>query len=84
MAKAINHQRRRREIRAKSLELFARYGFADVNFGMIARECSVSRTLLYTYFRDKLAIFNEAIDEATSCIAETYREVKESRQSADA
>ena len=84
MAKAINHKRRRREIRAKSLELFAKYGFADVNFGMIARESSVSRTLLYTYFKDKLAIFNEAIDEATSCIAETYREATESRQCADA
>ena len=51
---------------------------------MIASECGISRTLLYKYFKDKRAIFNEAIDEATSSIAETYRELRRSRQTTDA
>ena len=84
MAKAINHKERKREIRATSLKLFARHGFAAVNFGMIARECGVARTLLYTYFKDKRAIFNEAIEEATSSIADKYLEIKRSGMSADA
>ena len=59
--KPINHKERKREIRAAGLRLFARYGFADVNFGMIAKECGVARTLLYTYFKDKRAIFCGAL-----------------------
>lgn len=84
MAKAINHKERKRQIRAASLRLFARCGFDAVNFGMIAGECGVARTLLYTYFKDKRAIFNEAINEATMGIAEVYREVKKVHASADA
>lgn len=82
--KSINHKERKRQIRATSLKLFARYGFADVNFGMIAKECGVARTLLYTYFKDKRAIFNEAVTEATSSVEAQYREIMDSRQSADA
>ena len=84
MAKAINHKERKRDIRAMSLKLFAQHGFAAVNFGMIAKECGVARTLLYTYFKDKRTIFNEAVDEATSSIADLYLELKHSKISADA
>lgn len=84
MAKAINHKERKRDIRAMSLKLFAQHGFAAVNFGMIAKECGIARTLLYTYFKDKRTIFNEAVDEATSSIADLYRELLHTRQSADA
>ena len=82
--KTVNHRERRREIRAISLRLFARHGFDDVNFGMIAEACGISRTLLYTYFRDKRQIFNEAIDEATGIIGVRYREIVRSRLSPDA
>ena len=82
--KPINHKERKRQIRAASLRLFARHGFADVNFGMIAKECGVARTLLYTYFKDKRAIFNEAVREATSTVETQYRDIVRSHQSADA
>lgn len=81
---AINHKERKREIRAAGLRLFARLGFAAVNFGMIAKECGIARTLLYTYFKDKRAIFNEAVSEATSSVEAQYHEIMRSRQSADA
>jgi len=82
--RAINHKERKREIRAAGLRLFARHGFADVNFGMIAQECGIARTLIYTYFKDKRAIFNEAIEEATSSVEAQYRDIMRSRQTADA
>ena len=82
--KSVNHKERKREIRAISLGLFARYGYDDVNFGMIAESVGISRTLLYTYFKDKRQIFNEAIDEATAVIGERYREIARSRLPADA
>lgn len=81
---AINHKERKREIRAAGLKLFALHGFDDVNFGMIAEECGIARTLLYTYFKDKRAIFNEAVTEATSTVEAKYHEIMRSRQSADA
>ncbi|MGN0832221.1 MAG: TetR/AcrR family transcriptional regulator [Kiritimatiellia bacterium] len=82
--KTVNHKARKREIRAVGLGLFARHGFDDVNFGMIAEAAGISRTLLYTYFRDKRQIFNEAIDEATAVVGTRYREIARSRLSADA
>lgn len=82
--KPVNHKERKREIREAGLRLFARHGFEAVNFGMIAKETGISRTLLYTYFKDKRAIFNESIDAATSVIETRYREVVRSRLSADA
>ena len=84
MAKTVNHKERKREIRAIALGLFARHGFEAVNFGMIAKECGIARTLLYTYFKDKRQIFNEAIDEGTEVVAVRYREVKRSHLPADA
>ena len=82
--KPVNHKERKREIRAISLGLFARHGFDDVNFGMIAEACGISRTLLYTYFKDKRQIFNEAINEATDVVGARYREIVRARLSADA
>ena len=82
--KTVNHRERRREIRAISLGLFARHGFEDVSLSMIAKACGISRPLLYTYFKDKRQIFNEAVDEATGVIGVRYREIVRSRLPADA
>ena len=84
MPKPIDHLRRKRRIVETSVKLFAEKGFAQVNFGMIAEACGVARTLLYTYFKDKRAIFNEAVSEATSSVESQYREIMRSHQSADA
>ncbi len=72
MAKAIDHNERRNRIVAESLQLFATCGYSKVNFGMIAKHCGLARTILYTYFRDKREIFNEAIDQITRQVRATY------------
>lgn len=79
----VDHGARKRLIVTESLRLFGRNGYAAVNFGMIADACKISRTALYAYFKDKRAIFNEAIDEATSRIEAKYVEIVHSRHSAD-
>ena len=84
MRRKVNHAERKHAIVAESLRLFGQRGYAAVNFGMIAQMCRISRTALYTYFKDKRAIFNEAIDEATSRIEAKYAEIVHSRHSADA
>lgn len=83
MRSKIDHAARKREIVRVSLRLFAQKGYSAVNFGTIASACRISRTLLYGYFKDKRAIFNEAIDEATSTIEAKYAEIVHSRHSAD-
>ena len=70
----IDHEGRRRRIVAESLRLFATLGYPKVNFGMIAQASGVSRTILYNYFKDKRAIFNEAIDLVTGKIRATCDE----------
>ena len=50
---------------------------------MIAKACGVARTLLYKYFRNKRAIFNEAIDEVTDKVRARYEEASASLASAD-
>jgi len=67
----IDHEKRRRRIVAESVRLFATLGYSKVNFGMIAQASGLSRTILYTYFKDKRAIFNEAIDLVTGKIRST-------------
>ena len=84
MPKPVDHALRKKAIVAESVRLFARMGYSAVNFGAIAKRCSVSRTLLYTYFKNKRAIFNEAIYEVTSRVEKKYTEVVHSPQSADA
>ncbi len=84
MAKAIDHLARRRRIVAESLKLFATHGFSQVNFGMIAKSSGVARTILYTYFKDKRAIFNEAIEEVTGKIRATYDVAASTAATADA
>ena len=75
MAKAIDHAKRKHTIVEESLKLFATVGYSHVNIGMVAKSCGLSRTLLYTYFKDKREIFNEAIREVTGQIAAKYNEV---------
>ena len=80
----IDHEERKRHIIAESIKLFAKYGYGAVNFGMIAKNVRVARTLLYTYFDNKRQIFNAAIDGVTHQVEAKYAEVVHSRQSADA
>ena len=83
MPRPVNHDERKRRIVAESVKLFARFGFSETNFGMIAAKSGISRTLLYTYFKDKREIFNAAIDEVTSRIAIKHIETMRSHESVD-
>ncbi len=80
----IDHEERKARIIAASIRLFAKHGYLAVNFGMIASECGIARTLLYGYFKDKRSIFNAAVDGVTARVERKYAEVVRSRQSADA
>ncbi len=66
MAVLVEHDKRKREILAKSLDLFVEEGYEDVTFQKIADRCGITRTTLYIYFKNKREIFLWSIKQLTS------------------
>jgi len=61
MSVVIEHEKRRKEILEKVLDVFVDEGFEDTTFQKIAYHCGITRTTLYVYFRNKKEIFNYSI-----------------------
>jgi AcrR family transcriptional regulator len=63
MSIIVEHEKRRREILEKALDVFMDEGFEDATFQKIANRCGITRTTLYIYFRNKKEIFNYSIKQ---------------------
>jgi AcrR family transcriptional regulator len=63
MSIVVEHEKRRREILEKALDVFMAEGFEDATFQKIADRCGITRTTLYIYFRNKREIFNYSIKQ---------------------
>ncbi len=74
MAVLIEHDKRKKEILEKALDLFTEEGYEDVTFQKIADRCSITRTTLYIYFRNKREIFLWSIKQLLSGIEERILE----------
>jgi AcrR family transcriptional regulator len=61
MAIVVEHDKRRKAILEKALDVFVEEGFADATYQKIADRCGITRTTLYAYFRNKKEIFNYSI-----------------------
>jgi AcrR family transcriptional regulator len=59
----VEHEKRRREILEKALDVFMEEGFENATFQKIAVRCGITRTTLYVYFRNKKEIFNYSIKQ---------------------
>jgi AcrR family transcriptional regulator len=57
MAIVVEHEKRRREILEKVLDVFVNEGYEDTTFQKIADHCRITRTTLYIYFKNKKEIF---------------------------
>ena len=66
MAIVVEHDKRKREILEKSLDVFAKEGYEDVTFQKIADRCGITRTTLYFYFKNKRDIFLAALKQLLS------------------
>jgi AcrR family transcriptional regulator len=53
----VEHDKRKREILEKSLDVFVEEGYEDTTFQKIAERCGITRTILYLYFKNKREIF---------------------------
>ena len=63
MSILVEHDKRRYEILEKALDVFIEEGFEDATFQKIADKCSITRTTLYIYFKNKREIFNFSIKQ---------------------
>lgn len=61
MSIAVEHDKRKREILEKSLDVFVEEGYEDTTFQKIAERCGITRTILYLYFKNKREIFSFSI-----------------------
>lgn len=61
MSIAVEHDKRKREILEKSLDVFIEEGYEDTTFQKIAERCGITRTILYLYFKNKREIFTFSI-----------------------
>jgi AcrR family transcriptional regulator len=63
MSIVVEHEKRRREILGKALEVFEDEGFENITIQKIADRCGITRTTLYIYFKNKKEIFNYSIKQ---------------------
>ncbi len=65
MAIIVEHDKRKREILNKALDIFIEEGYEDATFQKIADRCGITRTTLYLYFKNKREIFVWSIKQLT-------------------
>ncbi len=71
----IEHDKRRREILGKALDVFVDEGYEDTTFQKIAERCGITRTILYLYFKNKREIFTFSIKLFTEKLEEEIRAI---------
>ena len=76
MSIVVEHDKRRREILEKTLDVFMDEGFEDVTFQKIADRCGITRTTLYIYFKNKREIFNYSIKQLLQGLEENIIKIR--------
>ena len=75
MAIIVEHEKRKRKILEKALDVFVEEGYEDVTFQKIADRCGITRTTLYIYFKNKREIFLWSIKQLVSGIETTIMQI---------
>jgi AcrR family transcriptional regulator len=76
VAIVVEHEKRRREILEKALDVFVEEGFENATYQKIADRCVITRTTLYTYFHNKREIFNFSIKQLLGKVEEELHTVR--------
>ena len=79
MSIVVEHEKRRREILEKALDVFMDAGFENATFQKIADRCGITRTTLYIYFRNKKDIFNYSIKQLLGEVEADIAGLRENR-----
>jgi len=79
MSIVVEHKKRRYEILEKALDVFVDEGFEDVTFQKIADRCSITRTTLYIYFKNKRDIFNFSIKQLLQTVEDRITDIRKAK-----
>ena len=77
MPLVIEHEKRKKQILKKALDVFMEEGYEDATYQKIADRCKTTRTTLYLYFRNKQEIFNFSIKQFMGEVEQDILKVKE-------
>ncbi|MDR3138767.1 MAG: TetR/AcrR family transcriptional regulator [Treponema sp.] len=76
MSIIVEHEKRRREILERALDVFMDEGFEDATFQKISDRCGITRTTLYIYFKNKKDIFNYSIKQLMGEVEADIQQVR--------
>ena len=76
MAAAVEHEKRRKKILDKALDVFMEDGFEGATFQKIADRCGITRTILYLYFKNKREIFLYSIKQLLATVEESINSIR--------
>jgi len=71
----VEHDKRKKEILERALDVFTDEGYEDTTFRKIAERCGITRTILYLYFKNKREIFSYSIKQFTVGLEADIREI---------
>jgi AcrR family transcriptional regulator len=80
MSIVVEHEKRRREILDRALDVFIDEGYENATFQKIADRCDITRTTLYIYFKNKKEIFNYSIKQFLSKVETDILKIRENRE----
>ncbi|MDR2631647.1 MAG: TetR/AcrR family transcriptional regulator [Spirochaetaceae bacterium] len=80
MSIVVEHEKRRREILEKALDIFMEEGFENATFQKIADRCGITRTTLYIYFKNKREIFNYSIKQLLGALEWDISGVRDNKE----
>ncbi|HOX17943.1 MAG TPA: TetR/AcrR family transcriptional regulator [Spirochaetales bacterium] len=63
MSIVVEHDKRKKDILDKALDVFIEDGYEDATFRKISERCGITRTILYLYFKNKREIFAFSIKQ---------------------
>lgn len=75
MAIIVEHEKRKREILERALDVFVAEGYEDATFQKISDRCGITRTTLYIYFKNKREIFMFSIKQLTEGLEQSLLEI---------
>ncbi len=79
MSIIVEHEKRRKEILEKALDVFMDEGFEDATFQKIADRSGITRTTLYIYFKNKKEIFNYSIKQLLSKVEKDLLQIRKDK-----
>lgn len=75
MSIVVEHDKRKKEILERALDVFTDEGYEDTTFRKIAERCGITRTILYLYFKNKREIFSYSIKQFTAALEVDIRQM---------